>query len=65
VKEGDLDDFEMKNDSSTTMTFSYDKKTQDSYNNILEDKPYRTAQPKVSLPQIHIYKKETSDISSS
>jgi len=36
----------MKNDSST-MTFSYDKKTQASYNNILEDKPFRTAQPKV------------------
>ena len=31
------------------MTFSYDKKTQQSYNNILEERTYRTAQPKVFL----------------
>ena len=41
----------MKNDSSSTMTFSYDKKTQQSYNNILEERTYRTAQPKVPFPE--------------
>jgi hypothetical protein len=35
----------MTNDS--TMTLSYDQKTQESYNGILEEKRYRTAQPKV------------------
>jgi len=39
---------EMKNDSPSTMTISYDKKTQESYN-VLEDRPYRTAQPKVFI----------------
>jgi hypothetical protein len=33
------------------MTFSYDKKTQQSYNNILEERTYRTAQPKVVFPE--------------
>ena len=59
---------EMKNDSSSTMTISYDKKTQESYN-VLEDRPYRTAQPKVFTPALghylHVLILETSDISSS
>jgi len=57
----------MKNDSSSTMTLTYDKKTQDSYNNILEDKPYRTAQPKVSIPEdaYLTYTSEKSNLSSS
>jgi hypothetical protein len=37
----------MKNDSPSTTTFTYDTKTQESYN-VLDDRPYRTAQPKVS-----------------
>lgn len=36
----------MKSDGA--MTIGYDKKTQASYAGILEDKPFRTAQPKVS-----------------
>lgn len=33
--------------TSSTPTISYDTKTQESYNNILDDRPYRSAQPKV------------------
>jgi len=49
------------------MTFSYDKKTQQSYNNILEERTYRTAQPKVPFPDLGekcFDSAETSDISS-
>jgi hypothetical protein len=55
----------MKSDSSSTMTFSYDKKTQASYNNILEDRPFRTAQPKVGPALDVVDAIETSDIPSS
>jgi len=38
--------FAMKNNDTSAMTISYDKKTQESYAGILEEKPFRTAQPK-------------------
>ena len=47
------------------MTFSYDKKTQASYNNILEDKPFRSARPKVDPPIDVVDAIEASHISSS
>lgn len=42
----------MKNDNSPSNTVSYDKRTQESYNGILEEKPYRTAQPRVRFKSV-------------
>jgi hypothetical protein len=44
----------MKNDIALGMTISYDKKTTASYAGILEDKPFRTAQPKVRSPLLFL-----------
>jgi len=38
--------FAMESNGMSAMTISYDKKTEASYAGILEDKPFRTAQPK-------------------
>jgi hypothetical protein len=54
-----------------TPTISYDKKTHDSYTNILDDRPYRSAQPRARFPIASILLRvlttpaETCDLSSS